>query len=112
MACFAAPAALGVFTFVFRKRFPERWHVGWLNTMILGSTVALGVDHIASGEIVPYPPFLSAMASLADTEAMIGEIISVGIPMAIALVVVWIAIVLVYENTLAPRPSPAASRNQ
>jgi hypothetical protein len=107
MACFTAPAALGVATFVFRKKFPEKWHIGWLNTMILGATVALGVDHIASGEIVPYPPFLSAMANPADTAAMFGEIVSVGIPMAVALVIVWVAMNVVYEKAISARPSPS-----
>lgn len=107
MACFAAPAALGVFTYVFRKKFPEKWHIGWLNTMILGSTVALGVDHIASGEIVPYPPFLSAMANPADTAAMVGEIISVGIPMALALVGVWVAMVAISNMLPAFNPNPS-----
>jgi hypothetical protein len=107
MACFTAPAALGVAAFVFRKKFPEKWHIGWLNTMILGATVALGVDHIASGEIVPYPPFLSAMANPADTAAMFGEIVSVGIPMAAALVIVWVAMIVVYEKAISARPSPS-----
>jgi hypothetical protein len=109
MACFAAPAALGVATFIFRKRFPEKWHIGWLNTMILGSTVALGVDHVVSGEMVPYPPFLTAMASPADAAAMFGEIISVGIPMALALVAVWVAMVFVYEKIIIAGSMPAAN---
>ncbi|MCI0504022.1 hypothetical protein L0Y65_04890 [Candidatus Micrarchaeota archaeon] len=110
MACFAAPAALGVFAFAFRKSFPERWHIGWLNTMILGATVALGIDHAASGEIVPYPPFLSAMANPADAAAMAGEIISVGIPMAIGLVLAWVLMVVIHEKLLAALPS--ASRQE
>ncbi|MFH0885235.1 MAG: hypothetical protein V1861_06000 [Candidatus Micrarchaeota archaeon] len=106
MACFAAPAALGVVTFVFRDRFPKKWRIGWLNTLILGATVALGVDHVATGEIVPYPPFLTAMSTPADMAAMFGEIVSVGIPMAIGLVVVWMAMVVVHEKILAAVPSP------
>jgi len=109
MACFAAPAALGIVTFVFRKRIPEKWHVGWLNTLILGATVVLGIDHVASGELVPYPPFLTAMANPADTAVMIGEIVSVGIPMAIALVAVWMAMVLVHERLLPASAPPACS---
>ncbi len=109
MACFAAPAALGIVTFVFRKRIPEKWHVGWLNTLILGSTVVLGIDHVASGELVPYPPFLTAMMNPADTAVMLGEIVSVGIPMAIALVAVWMAMVIVYERLPSAAAPPACS---
>jgi hypothetical protein len=100
---------LGAATFIFRNRFPGNWHIGWLNTLTLGSTVALGVDHIASGEIVPYPPFLSAMSNPADAAVMLGEVVSVGIPMALALVAVWVAMVIVYEKLLAPVPSGAGA---
>lgn len=102
MACFAAPAALGVVTTLFKKRFPKQWHIEWLNTMIFGGTLALGVEHVAHGEIVPWPPFLTAMSSPADTAAMFGEILSVGIPMALALVFVWVVIVVAYEKLVAP----------
>lgn len=102
MACFAAPAALGVFTFIFRKRFPEKWHIGWLNTMILGGSIALGIEHVAHGEIVPWPPFVTAMATPADTAAMLAEIAAIGIPMALSLVAAWVAMVVIYETLIAP----------
>lgn len=106
MACLLVPAALGVATFAFRHRFPARWRVGWLNTMIFGGAVALGVEHIAHGEIVPWPPFLTAMSSPADTAAMLGEMATVGIPMALALVVVWVVMVVVYEKVIVGKTMP------
>jgi hypothetical protein len=45
------------------------------------------------------------MVSPADMAVMFGEIISVGIPMAIALVAVWIMMAVFYEKVLVPRPS-------
>jgi len=110
MGCFAAPAALGIFTYAFRKRFPERWHIGWLNTMIFGGTLALGVEHVSHGEIVPWPPFLTAMSNPADAAAMFGEILAVGVPMTLALVFTWVLMVVVYEKVIAPGRAPDAVR--
>ena len=101
MACFAAPAALGIVTTVFRKKFPKKWHINWLNTMIFGGAIALGVEHVAHGEIVPWPPFLTAMSNPADAAAMFGEILAVGVPMTIALVFVWVVMVVAYEKFMA-----------
>jgi hypothetical protein len=102
MACFSAPAALGALTMAFGHKLPKQWHIGWLNTMIFGGTMALIVEHVAHGEIVPWPPFLTAMSSPAETAAMFGEILAVGIPMTLALVAVWIVMVVVYEKAIAP----------
>ncbi len=98
MACFAAPTALGIITSACRKKFPKKWHINWLNTMIFGGAIALGVEHIIHGEIVPWPPFLTAMSNPADTTAMFGEILAVGIPMTVALIFVWAMMVLAYEK--------------
>lgn len=111
MACFAAPAALGIFTVIFREKVPKKWHINWLNTMIFGGTIALGIEHIAHGEIVPWPPFLTAMSNPADMAAMFSEIFSVGVPMTIALVFVWIVMVVVYEKVIVAGAAPNTSRS-
>jgi hypothetical protein len=113
MACFAVPASTAVFTTVFRKKFPEKWHIGWLNTMIWGGAIGLAVEHIAHKEIVPWPPFLTAMSSPTDTAAMLKEMAAVGIPMALALISAWIIMVLVYEKFIVTerhrQPAAASS---
>ncbi len=102
MACLIVPAAAGIVTTVFRKRFPEGLHVEWLNTMFLGATIALGIDHVAGGEIAPYPPFVTAAAAGPEgVSAIMSEIIGVGVPMTFALVLVWFAIVFVHERVFA-----------
>jgi hypothetical protein len=100
MTCLAAPAALGVLTTAFGKKFPKNWHVDWLNKMIYGGVAVLGIDHIANGEIIPWFPFLTAMSSPNGTEIILGEILSVGVPTTIALVLLWIVIVVCYEIAL------------
>lgn len=34
MACFLVAAAVGIFTTVFAKKIPEKYHIEWLNVMI------------------------------------------------------------------------------
>ncbi|MDD5340811.1 MAG: hypothetical protein PHV13_06260 [Candidatus ainarchaeum sp.] len=106
MGCFVVPAIVGIVTTFLRKRFPERWHINWLNTMIFGAVVAFGVEHYMNKEIVPWPPFLTAMSSPAAAATMLAEMVTVGIPMAIALVLVWVAMVVVYEKVIATRTAP------
>ncbi|MBU1120316.1 hypothetical protein KJ660_00395, partial [Candidatus Micrarchaeota archaeon] len=96
----------GVIITIMRKKFPGQWHINWLIVMIFGGAIALAVEHIAHQEIVPWPPFLTAMSTAADTTAMIGEMATVGIPMTVALVLGWIAIVVAYEKATALRTVP------
>jgi len=44
------------------------------------------------------------MNNAADTAVMLKEMAAVGIPMTLALILVWIGLVLVYEKVLAPQP--------
>ncbi|MDD2626469.1 MAG: hypothetical protein PHT00_01595 [Candidatus Methanomethylophilus sp.] len=89
-------------TTVFRKKFPEKYHIKWFNTMIWGAVLALLVEHIWHGEVVPWPPFLTAMSSPGDTAAMISEMGHIGLPMLIAVFLVWAGMVLIYNHYIAP----------
>ncbi|MGN1044900.1 MAG: hypothetical protein ACI4Q9_02960 [Candidatus Methanomethylophilaceae archaeon] len=101
MACFLVPAAVGVVTTVFRKRIPEEYHINWLNIMIWGSVVALLVEHIWHGEIVPWFPFLTAMNDPADTAEMLVEMAQIGIPMLLVTVAAWAVMVVLYNRYVA-----------
>ncbi|MEM3399795.1 MAG: hypothetical protein QXP42_03100 [Candidatus Micrarchaeia archaeon] len=107
MACYLVAASVGLMTTLLRKRFPEKWHIDWLNAMVWGSSLALTVEHIAHGEIVPWPPFLTAMASAEDTAVMLNEMATVGIPMTLALIAFWAILVFVYEKIIAAEKMPA-----
>ena len=109
MACFLVPTSVGLVTTALGKKFPENWHVGWLNIMIFGGAVGLAVEHYAHGEIAPWFPFLTAMGSAADTAAMFKEMAAVGIPMTIALIAAWAALVLAYNIVYAARKARAAT---
>ena len=69
----------------------------WLTNMLWGGSLLLLIEHIWHGEIVPWPPFLTAMESPADTQAMLGEMATVGVTMAVLITVVW-GIVVAISN--------------
>ena len=110
MACFIAPTSVAIITTALRKKFPKHWHINWLNIMIWGGAVGLAVEHIAHQEIVPWPPFLTAMSNPADTVVMLKEMAAVGIPMTFILIFAWIVMVVVYENFIATERLPITAR--
>lgn len=63
--------------------------ISWLMTMLWGGVFLLVIDHIWSGEIVPYPPFLSAMSNPEDTAEMLYEIKTLGVAMSVSLTAFW-----------------------
>jgi len=101
MACFIVPTIIGIGAHSQKKKFPVWAHVNWLTAMVLGGGLALAVEHYAHGEIVPWPPFLTAMASPAATAVMLSEMAAVGIPMALVLIAAWAVMVVVYEKFMA-----------
>ncbi len=98
MACFLVPAGVGFVTTALRKRFPENSHPEWLNSMLWGGVAALAVEHLSHGEIVPYPPFLTAMKSPADIPVMIKEMTTVGGAMTLAIFAIWVLMVVVAKR--------------
>jgi len=81
---------LGVITTILRKRFREVWRIDWLNIMLWGGVLMLAVEHFAHREIVPYPPFLTA-----GIEEVLPEMLSIGVPMTLAIVALWVALITI-----------------
>ena len=84
MACVVVPTAAAIVTTVIGKKVPEKYHMGWLNSMMWGGAVMLAIEHIAHGEIVLYPPFLTA-----GIHEVLPEMLRVGVPMTLAIVLIW-----------------------
>jgi hypothetical protein len=95
MACFLAPMAAGIITTVFRKKIPAALKISWLNIMLWGGVMMLTIEHIAHGEILLYPPFLTAMQNPAEIPVMLEEMAIVGGTMTIAIVLAWIILVAI-----------------
>jgi len=118
MACFIAPAGVALATTVARKivekredaftghgeerrpdKIPGKWttRLGWLNTMLWGGVVMLVLEHAVNGELVPWPPFLTALQTPGGAGATLREIALIGGGMTAAVFVVWSFMVLVAE---------------
>ena len=70
----------------------------WLNTMLWGGSALLCVEHIWHGEIVPWPPFLTAMQTPSEIVPMLKEIALYGTTMAAVITGVWFVMTLVAEK--------------
>lgn len=108
MACFVAPAAMAAIATGVRKKVPAKYHIEWLIAMLWGGVVMLVIDHIMNGEIVFYPPFLTALKNPTDIATMMKEIVTVGGAMTAAVFVIWSVMILI-QNV---RKSDAMSENR
>ena len=102
MACFLAPATAAIVTTSIRKKIPKNYHIEWLNYMLWGGVIMFAVEHYIHGEIVLFPPFLTALKSPADTLVMLKEIATIGSLTTVAIVVVW-AIMVLIANIVAKK---------
>ena len=85
--------------------------LSWLQTMLWGAFALLLVEHVWHGEVVPWAPFLTAMATQADAIAMLQEIATVGVAMAALVTAVWFVATLV-ADALVKRPARTAAADE
>lgn len=76
--------------------------ISWLITMLWGGIFLLMIEHFWHGEIVPYPPFLSAIES-GETQSMLNEILLVGGAIDIFVPMVWFIVCMFVEKMRAKR---------
>ncbi|MBR1854118.1 MAG: hypothetical protein IJ794_13420 [Lachnospiraceae bacterium] len=120
MACFAAPLAeslvvkavevheekrereAGEKSIVLGKeeRIPLSRKLKWLNGMLWGGSALLAFEHVWHGEIVPWFPFLTAMANPVDAAEMLHEIATVGVSMAALITGVWFVMCKVADSLM------------
>jgi len=72
--------------------------LSWLNKLLWGGVLLLALEHVWHGEVVPWPPFLTAMENPADVGPMLHEIATVGVAMAVTVTVIWAIMVKVAER--------------
>ncbi len=103
MACFVVPMSAAIVTTVVGKKVPEKYHLNWLNSMFWGGVAMLAVEHIAHGEIVLYPPFLTA-----GLPEVFPEMMRVGVPMTLVIFLIW-GIMVAVSATMSKRVKYAAT---
>lgn len=106
MACFIAPMILAAIMSAVQKsslRLSERLKLWILNTLLWGGVILLAVEHAWHGEIVPWPPFLTAMANPMEIPMMLHEIATTGVLMATATVAMWVLILAVSQRSYIKR---------
>lgn len=94
MACFIVPMILGIITTAIALLAPglsKRYHLKWLNSMLWGGVILLAAEHVFHGEVQPFPPFLTAMATPGDTAVMLSEMATIGTSMAVVVSFAWIS---------------------
>jgi len=78
----------------------------WLSNLLWGGSFLLAFEHVWHGEVVPMFPFLTAASNPADTAAMLHEMSTVGVAMAVLVTAVWVAMVVIsgsmQKNALKP----------
>ena len=112
MACFLVSATVGIGVSVARHivkhhenklelegktQLPEKFgsdikwsqKLAYLELTLFSGSFVLGLEHILHGEIVPFPPFLTAASNPADLAEMLTEMGTVGVAMLAILLVAW-----------------------
>lgn len=92
MACFLVPMALAIITSLIQKTarsLAEKIKLWILNALLWGGVILLAVEHVWHAEVVPWPPFLTAMANPADIPVMLHEMATVGSAMSIVTFAAW-----------------------
>lgn len=125
MACFLAPAVEAIVVTIIKKSVKKKemssiklksnatildnqnktetgfsWSckLNWLANLLWGGVFLLAIEHIWHGEVVPWPPFLTALNNPKDIAPMLYEIATVGVSMAVLVTLIWGIMVLVSDN--------------
>ena len=83
----------------------------WLAGLLWGGVILLAFEHLWHGEVVPFPPFLTAMTDPAETAEMLHEMMTVGVTMAVLVTLVWAAGVAVSHVIMSRKTSEPAEDN-
>lgn len=92
MACFLVPLVLAVITTLLQrasKDLAEKLKLSILNGLLWGGVVLLALEHVWHGEVVLWPPFLTAMANPANIPIMLHEMVTIGTAMSVVVVLAW-----------------------
>ncbi|MDE6520095.1 MAG: hypothetical protein K2K91_06520 [Ruminococcus sp.] len=110
MACFVVPVAEAIVTSVAtsileskenksEKITPENVRFSrklkWLSKLLWGGSFLLAFEHVWHGEIKPFFPFLTAAESSESFTAMLNEVSTIGVGMALTVTTAWIGMLII-----------------
>ena len=107
MSCFIVPLTQAVVTSAIRKSNENNHrsersilsrHLPALEKMLWGGSVMLVVDHIINGELTWKFPFFTALELEGGGAVMLRELLTVGVPMSLAITAVWAVYALLKER--------------
>ena len=107
MSCFIVPLAQAMVTSTYRKVNEKtiessgsvlKRHIPALEKMLWGGSVMLVVDHIINGELTWRFPFFTALEQAGGGAVMLREMLTVGVPMSLAITAVWAIYAIVKER--------------
>ena len=115
MACFLVPMGEAIVTTVVKKVVEKNekeagvkeasqtrvsWSrkLSWLNRLLWGGVLLLALEHIWHGEVVLWPPFLTAMNNPADVGPMLHEVATIGTGMAVFVTIVWLIMISIADQ--------------
>ena len=112
MCCFLVPMAQAVATTIYRKSIEShntgsgtaafvKSKVKDLEKMLWGGTSMLIVDHIINGELIWPFPFFTALTEVDGTAVFLKELLTVGLPMSLALTFCWLGVNLLKARKMA-----------
>ncbi len=92
MACFLVPMVLAIIISLVQKivrNLAEKIKLWILNALLWGGVILLAIEHVWHGEVVPWPPFLTAMTNPLNISTMLHEMLTVGIMMSVVTLATW-----------------------
>ncbi len=123
MACFLVPMVLAIVTSGIQlsaRGLSQKLKLSLLNALLWGGVILLAVEHVWHGEITAWPPYLTAMATPADTAIMLSEMATVGTSMALVISATWLTTLAVttlmtkrvsVKDELSPLSKPLTTRS-
>jgi len=97
MACFVIPSILAIVVSIIRRALGEiadRVRLGLLEGLLWSGAGILALEHVWHGEVVPWPPFLTAMQNPEDWTIALHEMATAGVVMTLATIAAWGGILL------------------
>ncbi len=108
MSCFVVPLLQAVATTVYRRHNagyrnnPDstlfKRHLPALEKMLWGGSLMLVVDHVINGELSWRFPFFTALGVEGGLGVMLREMLTVGVPMSLALTAAWAVYAVLKER--------------